>query len=124
MKHYQFISAFKLSVLMSLLVFVTACTKSKKCETNNTYTVKVTNTHATAIIQVNVDNDFHSINGPGDYSVSPGGEISFDVSSGSHVIKARSVVTTCSGGRCSTTVTGKPDKTIDHPSCSEAALVY
>ena len=125
MKQYHFNSGFrKLLVLICLVVLVTSCSKSKKCETNNTFTLTIKNTLTTGIIQVNIDKDFVSINGPGDYSVSPGGEISVDVSAGSHTIKARSVVSSCSGTRCSTTVTGKPDKTIDHPSCTEATLVY
>ena len=107
-----------------ILVLTPSCSKTKKCETNRTFSLTVKNTLLSGGIQFNVDKDFTSLNGPGEYSVSAGGSITINVSAGSHVIKARSVVTSCNGNRCSISVSGKPDKPIDHPSCAEATLVY
>jgi hypothetical protein len=125
MKQYQLTRLFPVvAASLFIMIMTTACTKAKKCETNRTFTLTVKNTLLSGGIQFNVDKDFTSLNGPGEYSVSAGGSISIDVSAGSHIIKARSVVTSCNGNRCSISVSGKPDKTIDHPSCAEATLVY
>ncbi|MBL7740085.1 MAG: hypothetical protein JNK14_12785 [Chitinophagaceae bacterium] len=125
MKQHQLTRLFPVvAASLLIMVLIQACSKPKKCETNSTFSLTVKNTLLSGGIQFNVDRDFTSINGPGEYSVAAGESITIDLSAGSHVIKARSVVTTCNGNRCSISVTAKPDKTIEHPSCAAATLVY
>jgi len=125
MKQYQLTRLFPVvAASLFIMVLTPACSKTKKCETNQTFTLTVKNTLSSGNIQFNLDKDFTAINTPGEYSVAAGGSITINVSAGSHLIKARSVLTVCNGNRCQLSVTAKPDKTINHPSCAEATLVY
>ena len=125
MKKLATISKFSVLVtVLGILVFTTSCKKTKPCEEKNTFTLTVKNTALSGNLNFNVDKDFIAINSPGDYSVAPGETLSIDLSAGSHTIKARNIRTSCSGGRCSTTVTGQPEKAANQGSCQEAVLVY
>lgn len=106
------------------IVFFSCSKNAKPCEDNNTFTLKVENTSSTGVLGFNIDKDFVSVNTPGDYTVPQNSSLEVDVSAGSHVIKARLIVSSCSGGRCSISVTGKADKDVNSQSCNTTTLVY
>lgn len=117
---------FFITLILSVFILASlnSCTKSKACERNNTYSVTVENHYPSAVLQVNVDKDFVSINGTSDYSIPANSSMTFDVASGKHTIYAKTVVTTCSGGRCSTSVSGKTPQDVDQRACEETTLVF
>jgi len=114
---------FSLLVLVSFLGLF-SCEKESDCEENNTYSVVVENTFFDGVLQVNVDDDFTSVNGPGEYSVQAGESLTIQVSSGRHTIKARLVTSQTVGGRVQVNVTGLPDKEVDQRTCETTTLVY
>jgi len=94
------------------------------CEKDNTYEVIVRNSSNTGTLQVNVDDPFTSVNGPGQFSVAAGETLSINVSAGTHTILARMVVTVTVNNRTQTTVTGQPDEVVDQGACETVTLVY
>ena len=113
-----------LLALSSFSILTSSCTKAKKCEDNNTYTLVVVNNLPKATINFNIDKDFVSVNGGGDYSVKAGETTRVSVQAGSHTVYARSIITNCVGNRCSVSVAGKAPQTINQQACSEATLAY
>ncbi len=109
-------------LLISLPFFLFSC--QDECEKNNTYGVLVRNSSNTGILQVNVDDPFTSVNGPGQFSVGPGETIVINVSSGTHTILARLVVSVTVNNRTQTTVTGQPDEVVNQDNCETVTLVY
>jgi len=125
MKKMQHNPIMFLLIMAVIPAFLTvSCSKTKSCEEDNTFRLSVQNMLPNGTIQVNIDHDFVSVNGTYDYSVKAGQKINVDVPAGEHTVYARSVVTSCSGSRCSISVTGKPQKTINQQACGESTLVY
>jgi hypothetical protein len=114
-------------ILLSLTLMNSSCKKetpTKLCEEKNTFILTVKNTALSGNLNFNVNRDFNSSTEPGDHSVKPGESKSIELNAGSHTVYAKNMRTVCANGRCTTTVTGQADKTVNQQSCTEANLVY
>jgi len=109
---------------LCILLMAFSCDKTPTCEMDNTGTFIIENTSRTGTLYVFINERRPSINGPGDLQVAPGEKGKIAVPAGQHNIKASIRVTRCNNGRCGTTSSGQPERTVDLFACEDKNLVY
>ena len=111
---------------LSLLFAFASCSKDElDCIKNNTGTIIVENSRNNGSVQVYFnETGTISVNGSGDLSILPGEKQSIQLPAGQHNVKARLIISSCNGGRCSVSSSGLPEKDVDLNSCQDLNLIY
>jgi len=105
-----------------LLILSASCSKTKACETSDSFSLIVVNTSHNAFVGFNIDKP---ITGQStQYSVKAGSELSLDISAGSHTLYYLKGVSSCSGNRCSVNYTGSGEKPVNQSACVEATVSF
>lgn len=113
------------AMLFLLLFLLLSCSKEEECESNNTGELTFQNTNEMGSLQVYI-NEFGRIaaNGQGDVSIPPGESRTIELPPGPQNLKAILIVSTCNGGSCFVSTTGRPEREVDLASCEELSIIY
>ncbi len=103
---------------------MSSCSGEDACSDNNTGTLVFENTNSNATLQISLNQEFGSVNGPGDLSVAPGETQSISSPAGPQTVYARFSQSICVNGRCSISVTGLDTRATDLDTCESATLAY
>lgn len=123
-QHMKSVALFLIMLIACTALSISCEEEMAACELENTGELVVENTSPTATLHLFFNNSRPSINGSGDLVVEAGAVGMAALPAGQHNIKAAKRVTSCNGGRCSTTSSGQPEKNITLRSCEAFNLVY